>query len=72
MEEIMKSLLELMQKRKTSLPMRPDHGFLHTLEAGVKHYAGYSLIGRLKGLAELRGLELGLIYNMSNSHRQTS
>jgi mannonate dehydratase len=55
-----------MQQRKASLPMRPDHGFLHSLEAGVKHYAGYSLIGRLKGLAELRGLELGILHGLKS------
>ncbi|WP_435139365.1 mannonate dehydratase [Formosa sp. A9] len=63
-EAIMEKLLLLMQKRDISLPMRPDHGFLHDMEAGIKQYAGYSLIGRLKGLAEMRGLELGLAYKM--------
>jgi mannonate dehydratase len=65
--EIVEKLIMLMQKRRISLPMRPDHGFLHTLESGVKHYAVYSLIGRLKGLAELRGLELGLIHRLADS-----
>ncbi|MGJ5640642.1 mannonate dehydratase [Formosa sp. S-31] len=63
-EAIMEKLLLLMQKRDISLPMRPDHGFLHDMEAGIKQYAGYSLIGRLKGLAEMRGLELGLAYKL--------
>lgn len=66
MEAIVEKLIGLMQQRKISLPMRPDHGFLHSLEAGVKHYAGYSLIGRLKGLAELRGLELGILHGLKN------
>lgn len=61
-DEIMHQLLVLMNKRQVSLPMRPDHGFEHSLEAGNEHYPGYSLIGRLKGLAELRGLEQGLSY----------
>jgi len=65
MEAIVEKILRLMQKRETSLPMRPDHGFLHTVEEGVKHYAGYSLVGRLKGLAEIRGLETGLAYKIS-------
>ena len=65
MEAIVEKILQLMQERKLSLPMRPDHGFLHSMEAGVKHYAGYSLVGRLKGLAELRGLESGLCYRLS-------
>lgn len=64
MEGIVHALILLMQERKTTLPMRPDHGFLHSMEAGMSHYAGYSLIGRLKGLAEIRGLERGLAHPM--------
>ena len=67
MEAIVEEIVRLMQKRKESLPMRPDHGFLHSLESGTTHYAGYSLIGRLKGLAELRGLELGITYKLSQN-----
>lgn len=63
-ESIMEKLIVLMQKRKVSLPMRPDHGFLHSIEEGKEQYPGYSLIGRLKGLAELRGLEMGILYKM--------
>ncbi len=62
--EIMYQLLLLMQQRQISLPMRPDHGFEHSLEKGNGHYPGYSLIGRLKGLAELRGLEEGILFLM--------
>ncbi len=64
MAEIVENIVGLMQRRKISLPMRPDHGFLHSLEGAGKHYAGYSLIGRLKGLAELRGLELGIAHQL--------
>ena len=46
--------------------MRPDHGFLFEPEYGSRSYPGYSLIGRLKGLAELRGLEQGLLYPHKN------
>lgn len=66
MEEIMEKLLLLMNKNKTTLPMRPDHGFLHSFEAKEK-YPGYSLIGRLKGLAEIRGLELGILHKLKQS-----
>jgi mannonate dehydratase len=61
MPAIMKEVIELMARRNESLPMRPDHGrrMLGDLEIDG-YYAGYSLIGRLRGLAELRGLELGL------------
>lgn len=63
MEEIMEKLILVMQKRNISLPMRPDHGFLHSFEK-TEQFPGYSLIGRLKGLAELRGLEAGIIYKL--------
>lgn len=63
-ESIMEKLILLMQKRNVSLPMRPDHGFLHSIEEGKEQYPGYSLAGRLKGLAELRGLEMGILYKM--------
>ncbi len=66
MEEIIEKLLLLMNKNKTALPMRPDHGFLHSFE-GKEKYPGYSLIGRLKGLAEIRGLELGISYKLKPS-----
>jgi mannonate dehydratase len=66
MEVIVEKLIVLMNKRKVSLPMRPDHGFLHTIEGVKEQYPGYSLIGRLKGLAELRGLELGIAYKLAN------
>ncbi|SNR59123.1 mannonate dehydratase [Lutibacter flavus] len=66
MESIVEKLIVLMKNRDISLPMRPDHGFLHSLEEGKEQYPGYSLIGRLKGLAELRGLEKGIIYKLNN------
>jgi len=64
LERIMEKLIALMQTRNTSMPMRPDHGFLHSIEDGKEQYPGYSLVGRLKGLAELRGLEMGISYKM--------
>lgn len=61
---IVEKLLLLMNKTKTSLPMRPDHGFLHAVDEEKETYPGYSLTGRLKGLAELRGLEMGIAYKL--------
>lgn len=61
MAEVMKKILKLQQSTNQSIPMRPDHGYLHSLEKDKKYYVGYSFIGRLKGLAELRGLELGIL-----------
>jgi len=44
------------------IPMRPDHGHLLATDISREMYPGYSLIGRLKGLAELRGVVEGLKY----------
>lgn len=68
MEEVMEQLLLLCQERNTRLPMRPDHGFLHEIEKGTKHYPGYSLIGRMKALAELSGLELGILNKLKRDN----
>jgi len=65
MEKIVEKILVVMNKRKVSLPMRPDHGFLHEVDEAKENYPGYSLTGRLKGLAELRGLEMGIGYKLS-------
>ena len=65
MEVIVEKLLVLMNKTKVSLPMRPDHGFLHDVDETNETYPGYSLVGRLKGLAELRGLEMGIAYKLN-------
>jgi mannonate dehydratase len=64
MERIVEKILLLMNARKISLPMRPDHGFLHEADKEKETYPGYSLTGRLKGLAELRGLEMGIAYKL--------
>ncbi len=61
MNEIVRRVLKLMKNRGISLPMRPDHGVLFDMEASSGAYPGYSLMGRMKGLAEIRGLEQGLL-----------
>jgi mannonate dehydratase len=60
MPGVIKVLLEAAEDRKILLPFRPDHGHTLIKEFEPSSYPGYPLIGRLRGLAELRGLILGL------------
>ena len=77
MYQVVRELLLEMQTRRVAgrkdwrLPFRPDHGhtMLDDLQKEAPDNPGYSAIGRLRGLAEIRGLQLGIARGMETEHK---
>jgi mannonate dehydratase len=75
MFEVMKALVLEEKSRISSgrtdwqIPVRPDHGNQMLGDIGKDNYPGYSLYGRMKNLAEIRGLEIGVCKSIQNLNK---